>query len=462
MSGNVIDLCPVGALTNKPYSFAARPWEIRKIDSIDVLDAVGSNIVVSTRTGEVLRILPRENEDINEEWLSDKSRFACDGLKRQRLLAPMLRKPNGELESVEWESALLSVAHAIKNSPKDKVAAVAGKLVDAEQLVAVKDLLNKLGSELLCTEQSFPNSDGTSGIDFRSNYLLNNSISACEEADLVLLVGTNPRYEAPILNTRLRKGYVHREQDIALIGPKVDLSYQYEHLGSSASVINEIANGTHPFAQKLKSAKRPLIIVGAEALARNDGSGLMSLHSFAQQLKPESGEWKVWNVLHTNASQVAALDIGYQPGAEEVLKSNPKVLFLLGADSGLINKDNIPNDCFVIYQGHHGDVGANLAHAIFPGAAYTEKQATFVNTEGRAQQTLVAVTPPGLAREDWKIIRALSEVVGEPLPYDTLDELRDRMEDIAPHLIRYGEREENNFYSEAGQLNRVSLLISLI
>lgn len=456
LSGNIIDLCPVGALTNKPYSFHARPWEIRKIDSIDVLDAIGSNIVVSTRTGEVLRILPRENEDINEEWLSDKSRFACDGLKRQRLIAPMLRKPNGEFEAVEWESALLTVAQVIRNTPKDKIAAVAGKLVDAEQLVAVKDLLNTLGSELVCTEQNFPNSDGTSGTDFRSNYLLNNSISACEEADLVLLVGTNPRYEAPLLNTRLRKGYVHREQDIALIGPKVDLSYRYEHLGSSASVVSEIANGTHPFAQRLKQAKRPLIIVGAESLARSDGSGLMSLHSFAQQLKPENSEWKVWNVLHTNASQVAALDVGYQAGAEQVLKAGPKILFLMGADSGLFNKDNIPNDCFVIYQGHHGDVGASLAHAIFPGAAYTEKQATYVNTEGRAQQTLVAVTPPGLAREDWKIVRALSEVVGTPLPYDTLDQLRERMEDIAPHLVRYGHLEHNNFTAEAGQLLKVS------
>lgn len=459
LSGNVIDLCPVGALTNKPYSFHARPWEIRKIDSIDVLDAVGSNIVVSTRTGEVLRILPRENEDINEEWLSDKSRFACDGLKRQRLVSPMLRKPNGEFEAVEWESALLTVAHAIRNSPKDKIAAVAGKLVDAEQLVAVKDLLNTLGSELTCTEQSFPNSDGTSGIDFRSNYLLNNSLQACEDADLVLLVGTNPRYEAPLLNTRLRKGYVHKEQDIALIGPKVDLSYNYEHLGSNASVLNEIASGNHPFAKRLKSAKRPLIIVGAEALASN--SGLMGLQTFAQQLKPEDGSWKVWNVLHTNASQVAALDVGYKAGAEDVIKAGPKVLFLLGADSGLINKDNIPADCFVIYQGHHGDVGASLAHAIFPGAAYTEKQATFVNTEGRAQQTLQAVTPPGLAREDWKIVRALSEVVGTPLPYDTLDQLRDRMEDVAPHLVRYGTLEQNNFTAEAGQLLKVSCVICL-
>lgn len=454
LSGNVIDLCPVGALTNKPYSFAARPWEVRKVDSIDVLDALGSNIVVSTRTGEVLRILPRENEDINEEWLSDKSRFACDGLKRQRLITPMLRKPDGELEAVEWESALITVAQALRNHG-DKVAAVAGSLVDAEQLVAVKDLLNRLGSESLCTEQKFPTADGTSGTDLRSNYLLNSSIASIEDADLVLLVGTNPRYEAPLLNTRLRKGYVHREQDIAMIGPKVDLSYRYEHLGHSSSTINEITSGNHPFAKRLKAAKRPVIIVGANAMARNDGKAFLSLQTFAQQLQPEDKNWKVWNVLQTNASQAAALDVGYQPGVEEVLAAGPKVLFLLGADSGVVNKDNIPKDCFVIYQGHHGDQGAQLAHAILPGAAYTEKQGTYVNTEGRAQQTLVAVTPPGLAREDWKIIRALSEVAGAPLPYDTLDELRNRMEDIAPHLVRYGQMETNNFFAQAEQLVKV-------
>lgn len=455
LSGNVIDLCPVGALTNKPFSFMARPWEIRRVDSVDVLDAIGSNIVISSRTGEVLRILPRENEGINEEWLSDKSRFACDGLKRQRLIAPMLRKPSGELEAVEWETALIGVAQAVKNAG-NKVAAVAGSLVDAEQLVAVKDLLNRLGSEMLCTEQKFPTADGTSGTDLRSNYLLNNTIAACEEADLVLLVGTNPRYEAPLLNTRLRKGYVHREQDIALIGPQVDLSYNYEHLGSKTSVIEDITSGRHPFAQRLKQAKRPLIIVGANALSRGDGKAfLSSLHTFASSLKPEDDSWKVWNVLQTNASQVAALDVGYNPGAEEVIAGSPKVLFLLGADSGAISKESIPKDCFVVYMGHHGDVGATLAHAILPGAAYTEKQGTYVNTEGRAQQTLAAITPPGLAREDWKIIRALSEVVGNALPYDNLDELRDRMEDIAPHLVRYGRLEENNYYAQSQELSKV-------
>uniref|UniRef100_U5EWU1 NADH-ubiquinone oxidoreductase 75 kDa subunit, mitochondrial n=1 Tax=Corethrella appendiculata TaxID=1370023 RepID=U5EWU1_9DIPT len=451
LSGNVIDLCPVGALTNKPYSFVARPWEIRKIESIDVLDALGSNIVVSTRTGEVLRILPRENDDINEEWLSDKSRFACDGLKRQRLIAPMLRKPNGELEAVEWESALITVAQALKSAPKGKIAAVGGSLCDAESLVALKDLVNRLGSETLTTEQNFP-LEG-SGIDFRSNYLLNSSIAACEEADLVLLVGTNPRYEAPLLNTRLRKGYIHNEQDIAVIGPNVDLSYPYEHLGTDPSVIREISNGNHPFAQKLKAAKRPIIIVGADALSRNDGTSFITaLHAFANSLQTQDKSWKVWNVLQKNASQAAALDIGYTPNVDEIYAKEPKVVFLLGADAGVVNKEKLPKDCFIIYQGHHGDVGAQLAHAILPGAAYTEKQGTYVNTEGRAQQTLVAVTPPGLAREDWKIIRALSEIVGTPLPYDNLDEIRARLEDIAPHLVRYGRLENNNYFKQAEQL----------
>ncbi len=228
-------------------------------------------------------------------------------------------------------------------------------------------------------------------------------------------------------------------------------------MGNSANTIKEISSGRHPFAAKLKAAKRPLIIVGANALARNDGKAfLTSLHSFSNTLKPADKGWKVWNVLHTNASQVAALDVGYKAGVDEVLASQPKVLFLLGADGGAITKENIPKDCFIVYLGHHGDVGATMAHAILPGAAYTEKQATYCNTEGRAQQTLVAVSPPGLAREDWKIVRAISEVAGQPLPYDNLDELRNRMEDIAPHLVRLGRLEEANFYAQAEALLKVT------
>ncbi|XP_030745348.1 NADH-ubiquinone oxidoreductase 75 kDa subunit, mitochondrial [Sitophilus oryzae] len=452
LSGNIIDLCPVGALTSKPYSFTARPWEIRKIDSIDVLDAVGSNIVVSTRTGEVMRIMPRVNEEINEEWLPDKSRFSYDGLKRQRLVTPMLRDSKGELKPVDWEVALLTVAKQIKNAGSS-IGAIAGGLADAEVLVAVKDLLNRVGSEALCTEHTFP-LDG-SGTDLRSSYLLNNKIAGAEEADFVLLIGTNPRLEAPLLNSRLRKGYVHNELDVALIGPKVDLRYKYAHLGDSPSILQQLVSGQHEVSKKLKSAKKPLIIVGSEVLERVDGGAILSaVQKLSASTSPEVENWKVLNVLHKVASQVAALDIGYTPGVDKIRELNPKVLLLLGADEASIEKSDLPNDGFIIYLGHHGDHGAAVADAILPGAAYTEKQATYVNTEGRAQQTLVAVSPPGRAREDWKIIRALSEIVGATLPYDNLNEIRDRLDEVAPHLTRYGAAENANFFKQAEALSK--------
>uniref|UniRef100_A0A1B0AHV7 NADH-ubiquinone oxidoreductase 75 kDa subunit, mitochondrial n=1 Tax=Glossina pallidipes TaxID=7398 RepID=A0A1B0AHV7_GLOPL len=450
LSGNVIDLCPVGALTNKPYSFVARPWEIRKISSIDVLDAVGSNIVVSTRTNEVLRILPRENEDINEEWLADKSRFACDGLKRQRLVAPMVRMPNGELQAVEWEGALISVAKALKNA-QGKVAGIAGQLVDVETMVALKDLLNRNGGEILCTEQGFATKGA--GTDLRSNYICNSSIAvklsftfalALEEADAVLLIGTNPRYEAPLVNTRLRKAYVHNELELASIGTNVDLSYKHQDLGEDSSLINDVCSGTHPFAKVLQSAKKPAVIIGAAVLERADGSGILAtVTGFCKKLNKPN--WNSLNVLQSNAAQTGAYDIGYQAGYQALLKAQPKVLFLLGADAGKITREQLPKDCFVVYIGSHGDNGASMADAVLPGAAYTEKTGIYVNTEGRAQQTLSAVTPPGMAREDWKIIRAISEVAGTPLPYDTIDELRNRIEDIAPHLVRLGKLEPATF-----------------
>lgn len=457
LSGNIIDLCPVGALTSKPYAFVARPWEIRRTDSIDVLDAVGSNIVISHRTGEVLRILPRVNEDINEEWLSDKARFAYDGLKRQRLITPMM-KVNGKLEAVEWEDALMAAATALCDTKENQCAAIAGKLADAESLIAVKDLVNKLGSETLATEQSFPK-DGA-GIDLRSNYLLNNTIAGIEEADVVLLIGTNPRYEAPLVNTRLRKGYIHGEQTIALIGSDVDLTYEHEHLGESADIITQLKNGNHPFSQTLKNAKRPLIIVGAEQLSRKDGSKILAeAHALARALgdnlneAPE--EWKVLNVLHTNASQVAALDLGYNATVEDVKEQKPKVLLLLGADDTKITREDFPNT-FIIYIGSHGDEGAMIADVILAGAAYTEKVSSYVNTEGRSQQTCAAITPPGLARPDWKIVRALSELSGVCLPYDDLGQVRIRLEEVAPHIIRYGNIEPTNFSAQAAELSEHS------
>ncbi|XP_078322205.1 NADH-ubiquinone oxidoreductase 75 kDa subunit, mitochondrial-like [Crassostrea virginica] len=454
LSGNVIDLCPVGALTSKPYAFTARPWETRKVESVDVLDAVGSNIVVSTRSGEVMRILPRMNEEINEEWISDKTRFAYDGLKRQRLTFPYVKDESGNLKKTSWEDALITASSMINNYEGDQVAGIAGGLVDAESLVALKDLLNKLGSEALCTEEIFP-MDGA-GTDLRSNYLLNTGLAAIEEADLVLFIGTNPRFEAPLLNTRVRKSWIHNDLQVAVVGSKVDLTYDYEHLGDSTDVLKKIADGSHPFCKTLNKAKRPMVVVGSTTLQRKDSAAVhATVSTIAQTARVQSGcgeEWRVLNVLHRVASQVAALDLGYKAGVDYIRKNPPKVLFLLGADEGVISRDDLPKDCFIIYQGHHGDKGAVMADIVFPGAAYTEKDATYVNTEGRAQQTRLAVSPPGMAREDWKIIRALSEVLDQPLPYDTLTEIRSRLEDVAPNLTRYGEAEEANYFKQANEL----------
>ncbi|XP_037617488.1 NADH-ubiquinone oxidoreductase 75 kDa subunit, mitochondrial-like [Sebastes umbrosus] len=454
LSGNVIDVCPVGALTSKPYAFTARPWETRKTESIDVLDAVGSNIIVSTRGGEVMRVMPRLNEDVNEEWISDKTRFAYDGLKRQRLTQPMVKDDSGQLTPTTWEDALTRVAGALQSVQGSEVAAIAGGMADAEALVSLKDLLNRLNSENLCTEEVFPMSGA--GTDLRSNYLLNSRIAGIEDCDLLLLVGTNPRYEAPLFNARIRKSWLHNELRVAVVGHNVDLSFSYDHLGEETSVLKELADGTHPFCQVLSTAKRPVVIVGSSALQREDGAAILStVSTIAQNARTSSGVeegWKVLNVLHRVAGQVAALDLGYKAGVDAIRANPPKVLFLLGADAGCITRADLPKDSLVIYQGHHGDVGAPMADIILPGAAYTEKNATYVNTEGRSQHTRVAVTAPGLAREDWKILRAVSELAGVALPYDSLEEVRSRLAEVSPNLVRYDDVEEANYFKQANEL----------
>jgi NADH dehydrogenase (ubiquinone) Fe-S protein 1 len=451
LSGNVIDLCPVGALTSKPYSFTARPWETSKIESIDTMDAVGSNIVVSTRTGEVMRILPRINEEVNEEWLSDKSRFSYDGLKRQRLVSPMVKDKTGQLANCSWEEAFFKIVDKLSTVKAKEVSALVGGQADAESLIALKDFLNRLGSEGLCTEEIFPMD--AAGTDLRSNYLLNTRIAGVEEADVLLLIGTNPRFEAPLYNTRIRKSWLHNDLKVAVVGPKLDLKYDYEHLGDTCKVVEDIASGQHAFSKVLGSAKRPLIVVGSSALQRTDGAALhRAVISIAQAARERSGcgdDWRVLNVLHRVASQVAALDLGYKAGVQYIRDNPPKILYLLGADEQAVTRDDLPKDCFIIYQGSHGDFGAAIADVVLPGAAYTEKSATYVNTEGRAQQTRTAVTAPGLAREDWKIIRALSEVAGYNLNYDTLAEIRQRLTNVSPNLTRYGDVEDANYFKQA-------------
>lgn len=451
LSGNVIDICPVGALTSKPYAFTARPWELRRTESIDVMDAVGSNIVVCNRTGEVMRILPRLNEDINEEWISDKTRFAYDGLKRQRLTQPLI-KVDGRLQPAHWEDALALVAEKINSTAPQEIAAVAGGFSDAETLVTLKDMLNAAGCDGLYTEESFP--VDAAGIDFRSNYLFNSTISNLEDADLILLVGTNPRFEAPMVNARLRKAWIHGGADIALLGGQVDLTYPYEYLGGDANTLDQISAGKHPFYKKLKEAKNPVIIVGTEMFKRADSSSIHgAVSKLSNTLKVGRGDdWKILNILHQLAGQVAALDIGYTPHLDDAMKKPLKLVFAMGTDSGVIDRSKLSEDCCLVYVGSHGDRTAAVADVVLPGAAYTEKTATFVNTEGRPQQCVAAVSPPGMGREDWMIIRALAEVAGYTPEYDTLIGVRERLSAVAPHLARYSKIEPANFFSQAAEV----------
>ncbi|KAJ3134690.1 hypothetical protein HK100_003411 [Physocladia obscura] len=449
MSGNVIDLCPVGALTNKPYAFNARPWELKKTESIDVLDAIGSNIRIDSKGLEVLRVVPRLNDDINSEWISDKTRWACDGLKRQRLTTPLVRK-NGQFVETSWQEALGTVSVALKGIKGDEIVAMAGQLADAESLVVLKDLFNSLGSENIRLDSKHLESTPAGLTDFRSSYIVNSTLNGVEEADVILLVGTNPRHEAAILNTRIRKAYLNG-LDVGLIGEiPAALNYEYEHVGTDPSSLADLVNGSSAFAKKLSSAKKPLIIVGSNILEREDSSSILAnVAILSEKLKSNSSpEWKPYAFLQRAASWTAALDLGFSSSSISPT-ANPKFIYLLNADS--FDENEIPADAFVVYQGHHGDRGAHLADVILPGSAYTEKSATFVNTEGRTQITRAAVPPPGQAREDWKILRALAEVSGVDLPYEETLEVRLRFNDIAPSLVSYDDVEGSEFYNVAVQ-----------
>ncbi|PVH17676.1 NADH dehydrogenase (quinone), G subunit [Candidozyma duobushaemuli] len=432
MSGNIIDLCPVGALTSKPYAFRARPWELKRTESIDVMDAIGSNVRVDARGIEVMRVLPRLNDEINEEWISDKSRFACDGLKTQRLTNPLI-KDGDSFKPATWDEALSTIAAAYnKLKPNgDELKAIAGTFADAEAMVALKDLVNKLGSENTVTDVK--QATEAHGVDVRSNYVFNSTIDGIEDADQILLVGSNPRFEAAVLNARIRKVWLRQDLEIGVVGQGFDATFNYENLGASANDLKKALTGE--YGKRLGEAKNPLIIVGSGVAESEDANAIYhTVADFASKHKNfNTEEWNGVNLLHREASRAAALDLGFQKFTPET--SKPKFVYLLGADE--IKGSDIPKDAFVIYQGHHGDVGASFADVILPGAAYTEKSATYVNTEGRAQITRAATNPPGSSREDWKILRALSEYVGAPLPYDDLYTVRERLGEIAPHFIRH-------------------------
>lgn len=446
LSGNIVDLCPVGALTAKPYAFVARPWELRRFDSVDVFDAVGSNISICQRANDLLRILPRPNDDVNEEWLADKSRHAAvDGLKTQRITSPMVRPTRRDnLQPSNWQDALVSLAEYMTRCQRNpaNIEAIFGPMVDLETMVAVKDLLNSMNCDNLYVHydsQIDPSMIPTQAdLDFRQNYLFNTTIAGLEfdDIDYLLIVGSNPRFEAPLVNARIRKAWRNHNLDrIAVIGPKdMDLLYGYEHLGDSVDVIQKIFDGKHPAAKALQSAKNPAIIMGqsvkGDAKKSTPGALYRLTRSLADKYKAQ------FNVLTGSASHNAAFDLGFKPTTERQLadSSDVSITWLFGVDDKALP---LSKNGYVVYQGHTGDIGAEIADLVLPGFAYTEKQGTFVNMEGRVQQSLAAVSPDSMAREDWKIVRALSELLEKTLPYDSLQELRERVRDLAPHLVRH-------------------------
>ena len=432
LSGNVIDLCPVGALTSKPYAFAARPWELTKTETIDVMDAVGSSIRVDARSNEVLRVLPRLHEDVNEEWISDKTRFACDGLSRQRLDQPYIRGTDGRLAPASWQDALKLTAEKLKEAGGSKVAAIIGDHANVEAMFALKGVMEGIGSPNIDCRQDGAALDAS----VSASYRFNTTISGIEDADACLIIGSNPRLEAPVLNSRIRKRYLQGGFNIGVVGPKTNLTYKYDYLGAGGETLQKLTDGSHGFCQILKTAKRPMLILGMGALTRSDGFAVLSA---ARKIADDTGmvlsDWNGFNVLHTAASRVGGLMLGCVPdeggkSTNEILagaKSGEiSIVYLLGADE--IDTSQLDN-AFVIYQGHHGDAGAHKASIIFPSAAYTEQNGIFVNTEGRIQIAKRAAFPPGEAKEDWAILRALSGELDAVLPYDTQDELRHSLQD---------------------------------
>ena len=418
LSANVIDLCPVGALTSKPYAFNARPWELKKTESVDVMDALGSAIRVDARGPAVLRVLPRTHEAVNEEWISDKTRYAVDGLSRQRLDRPFIRE-NGKLRAASWAEAFDVVAGKLQATSPERVGVIAGDLQDAESMKAALDLFGGMGVKSLDCRQ-----DGmVLGGGQRESWLFNSSIQGLENADVVLLIGVNPRLEAPVLNARIRKRWMAGATRVGVIGEAADLTYDYDHLGAGPVAIAGAAKAKG-FGEALKAAKAPAIVIGAGALNRADSEAVLAAAAALAKAHDAT-----WNVLHSAASRVGGLDLGFVPAeggktaAQLVAKGGADVLVLLGADEIDLSK----SDAFVVYLGTHGDAGAHRADVILPGAAYTEKNGLYVNTEGRVQMGFRAVFPKGEAKEDWAILRALSERLGHKLPYDSLDQLRSKL-----------------------------------
>ncbi|MGJ0535740.1 NADH-quinone oxidoreductase subunit NuoG [Methylocystis sp.] len=430
LQGNVADLCPVGALLPKPQSFRGRPWEYQKTETIDVMDALGSAIRVDSRGREVMRILPRIDDLVNEEWISDKARQIVDGLKTQRLDRPYIRE-NGRLRPASWQEALAAVATKTKATSGSRIGALVGDLAAVEETFALKLLAEQLGTPNLDCRQDGAKLDPKFG---RASYLFNATVAGIEQAGAALIIGANPRKEAPVLNARLRKRWLRGDFKISLVGERADLTYDYEYLGAGPESLLQ-------FIRSAKPAEKLLVIVGQGALARDDGEAALTLAAqAAQRLGGLSDGWNGFSVLHTAAARVGALDLGFTPSAggldaRAMAKAGAlNLIFNLGADEIAIEPG-----AFVVYIGTHGDRGAHRADVILPGAAYTEKSGLYVNTEGRVQRAFRVVFPPGEAREDWAVLRALSGALGNPLPFDSLAALRRLLIESHPHFAELDE-----------------------
>jgi len=443
LSGNVIDLCPVGALTNRPAAFTSRPWEVKGVETIDVSDAVGSNMCLDTRGTVILKAKPRLNDEVNEEWISDKARFGVDGLKAQRLDTPLARDLDGNFIQVTWEEALDKVAEKVKELDGSQLKAVAGDMACQEGMLLLKEMMNRLNSNN--TECRIDGSQQNA--DLRQNYMLNSTILGIEEADMIFLVGCNPRMEAAVFNARIRKAQLLNGCEVAYLGNKMETTYDAEHVGSTFQDFMDVCSGKHPFAEVLQQYEAPVVIIGQSMCWNKDNwpavmDGVEALRSKLPFDRFEAQGRQV-GFLPTAASRVGALDVGFVPGpgADD---SKVKFVYNLGADD--YAESLIPNDAFVVYQGHHGDKGALRADVIFPAASYAEKAASYVNMEGRQQRTRAAVGPILLAREDWHIIRAMSEAVGQTLPYNSLAEVRARLREVSPASGQYNEIELPELY----------------
>jgi len=426
LSANVIDLCPVGALTSKPYAFEARPWELKKTETIDVMDAVGSNIRVDTRGWEVKRILPRINDSINEEWISDKTRYVCDGLSKQRLDTPYIRE-NDKLIKTSWDEAFKLLIKKIKTFKPEEICGLVGDLADLEMIYSFKFFLEQ------CIEtKNFECRQDRIYInpEERINYLFNSSINGIESADLILLIGSNPRLEATILNARIRKTHVKNKIKIYSIGDPGDLTYDYEIIGSNTSTIKNIVSGSHEFHEKIKSSKRPIVILGESAMQGKKGQYVFeTIKSFLLNNKFINNEWNALNFLPQQASRVGAMDLNFHSINSKdnfsffnKLDNNDfKFVYLLGADNFNFEK----KDKFIVYQGSHGDKGAEMADIILPGAAYTEKDGLFVNLEGKLQKAYKASYPPGDAKEDWLIFKNIANLMNKKFSYESIEQIRE-------------------------------------